>query len=131
MSAYVPSYEGHGPTYNIDSAALTKCRRQARQAGGVAKMLPATRRAYGEAVERAVRAKQRAFLNQGGESMPRINCASGTPHNDGAAIRQQQRSALMAYASQVRRARKPEVWRAMYEAAMRDKRAAQDQRKAA
>jgi hypothetical protein len=113
-----------GPEYNIDSAALKKCRHRARK--GLAAMSRAERQAYGAAVHAAVLSAQRAALKRAAPSMPRPNCASGTTHNTGEAIhnaiREQQRAALAAYAAQVRRARTPDEWREMYDEAMAEKR---------
>ena len=110
-----------GPEYNIDSAALKKFRRMRRSS-----MSRADRQAYGAAVEAAVLSAQRAALRRAAPSIPRPNCASGTTHNTGEAIdralREQQRAALLACPSQERRARKPEKWREMYDAAMAEKR---------
>lgn len=104
-----------GPVYNLESASLKKFRR----AGVISK-------AYGEAVEQAVLASQRAALNRAAPSLSRPNCASRTYHNNGAdidkAVKAQQRAALAACPSQVRRARSAAVWQAMYDAAMAEKR---------
>lgn len=117
-----------GPIYDLDSAALQKHRRIARAVGSVADMSREQRRAYGEAVEAATRAKHRAHLTSGGERMPKPRCASGTWHTDGAdihrAIQQQHRSQAAALVNKVRRERTPAQWQAMYEEAMKAKRAA-------
>ncbi|MHC2400247.1 hypothetical protein ACVMGC_004791 [Bradyrhizobium barranii subsp. barranii] len=115
--------EQFGPAYNVESAQLKKCRRAARD--GLASLTKDQRNAYAAAVEAAVLASQRASLQR---ELPSHNprCASGTAHNTGAAIhraiRQQQRAALDAYPAKVRRERTPAQWRAMYDAAMADKR---------
>jgi hypothetical protein len=116
--------DDYGPEYNIDSATLKKFRHRARN--GLAKMSRADRLAYATAIEAAVLSAQRVALRRATPSMPRPNCASGTPHNTGEAIhkavREQHRAALAACASQERRARTPEKWREMYDAAMAEMR---------
>ena len=113
----------HGPTYNVASPALAKHRRLAHN--GCKSLTWVQRQAFGAAVEAAVLAMQRREAMRALPAMPRPNCASGTWHNDGAAIheavREQQRRALAACASQVRRARSDVEWATMYEAAMQDK----------
>jgi hypothetical protein len=83
------------------------------------------RRAYGEAVENAIRAKQRAELQRELPTHP-VSCASGTNHNCGrkisAAMRAKHRAALLACPGQERRARTPQIWQTMYDAAMAEKR---------
>lgn len=110
-----------GPVYDIDSAALRKCRRKPLKA-----MSRAERDAYASAIETAVLAAQRASLRRAGNPLPSPNCASGTAHNTGEAIhkavRAQHRAALLACPSQERRARTPEKWREMYDAAMAEMR---------
>jgi hypothetical protein len=114
--------EQFGPVYP-DLPAVNKHRKAARD--GLALMSRDARQAYGLAVETAIRAKQRAELQR---ELPshNVSCASGTNHNDGAAIHKamqaKQRAALLAAPAQERRARKPAVWQAMYDAAMADKR---------
>jgi hypothetical protein len=114
-----------GPTYNIDSAALKKFRR-VDSLGGT---LEQFRKAYGEAVEKAVLAAQRSQLRRAAVPERRPNCASGTWHTTGAAIdkaiRQQHRAALLACPGQIRRARPADEWRKLYDAAMAEKRARQ------
>lgn len=74
------------------------------------------RKAHGEAVLEAIRAKNRTLHRR---SVP------ATAINDSANIlearRRQQRSALLAYPSQVRRQRPPEEWKALYAKAMKQK----------
>jgi hypothetical protein len=94
-------------------------------------MDPTIRHAYGEAVERAIKAKQRQeFIRASCEPGKRVHCASGTYHNDGRkiseAVRQQHRAALAAYPSQERRARTPQQWQELYEEAMRAKQNGKD-----
>jgi|SRR6186713_2986615 hypothetical protein len=113
----------HGPIYP-DLPACKKHRKAA--SNGLAAMTREARQAYGLAVETAIRAKQRSELQR---ELPthNVSCASGTNHNTGAAIHKamqaKQRAALLAAPSAERRARKPAVWQAMYDAAMADKRA--------
>jgi hypothetical protein len=111
--------EPFGPNYP-DLPAVKKHRKP------LASLSRDQRRAYGEAVETAIRKLQRAALQR---ELPehRCNCASGTNHNDGAAIsaamRAKHRAALLAAPSQERRARTPRQWEAMYAEAMEAKRA--------
>lgn len=113
-----------GPIYP-DLPSVKKFRKMAASAGSVAAMDKAFRHAYGEAVEAAIKAKQRSELQR---ELPTHNChcASGTNHNSGAAIhkamQRKHRAALVACPGQERRARKPEVWHAMYDEAMAEKR---------
>jgi hypothetical protein len=114
------------PIYNIDSAALKKHRAKARN--GLGDLSRQEILAYAAAVEKAVLAKQRSQLRQSLEpTESRPNCASGTCYTTGAeisaAIREQQRNALLAYPAKVRRARTDVEWAAMYEKAMAEKRA--------
>jgi hypothetical protein len=112
-----------GPIYDVAGNSLAKHRRLARN--GLSSMTPEQRQAYGAAVEAAVLAAQRQALARE-VSLPKPQAASGTCHNDGAAIhkavRNQQRAALLACPGVERRARTPQQWAAMYEAAMQEKR---------
>ena len=100
----------------------------ATKAGSIAAMDQAERRAYGDAVETAIRALQRSELQR---ELPehRVSCASGTNHNDGrkisAAMRAKHRAALQASVAKERRDRTPEQWQAMYDEAMAQKHARQ------
>jgi hypothetical protein len=94
---------------------------------GLGRLTVDDRRAYGEAVEQAIKAKQRQeFIRASCEPSHRANCASGTWHSDGdkidAAIRQQHRAALAACPSQERRRRTPQQWQELYDEAMAAKR---------
>jgi hypothetical protein len=113
----------HGPTYNVASPALAQHRRLAHK--GLAALTFEERRAYGAAVEAAILAMQRREAMRACVPGKRSNCASGTWYSDGAdisaAIREQQRRALAACASQTRKARSDVEWATMYEAAMQDK----------
>ena len=109
-------------------ATVAKFRRMANAAGGLKGVLYAERRAYGEAVEKAIRAKQSAELRRE-FSTPRCNCASGTNYTTGAeihaAVQQQQRNMVLGWAAAIRKARTDAEWAQMYDAAMREKRARQ------
>jgi hypothetical protein len=113
-----------GPVYDVAGNSLAKHRRLARN--GLSSMTPEQRKAYGEAVEAAVLAKQAQECQRALPALPRPLCASGTHLNDGAAIhkaiRNQQRAALLACPGVERRARTPQQWAAMYEDAIREKR---------
>jgi hypothetical protein len=108
-----------GPEYPRElGATVAKFRRMAKSAGGVSEMLPQLRRAYGNAVSAAIRRKQRS-------EFMRASVEPGTRTEPiGAARRAAMRARLLAYPSQVRRARTDKQWRDMYERAMREKRAA-------
>jgi hypothetical protein len=107
---------------------LAKYRWLARE--GLATLTKEERHAYGAAVEQATLAKQRSELlaSLGRPANPKARCASGTPFPNGAdiheAIRQQQRNALRAAPSQIRRKRTDAEWRQLYEQAMTAKAAA-------
>lgn len=115
--------EPFGPTYNVSGTALAKHRRLARN--GLQAMTREQREVYGAAVEAAVLAMQQREAMRAMPAAQRCNCASGTWHSDGAdisaAIREQHRRALAAYAGQVRRTRSDVEWAALYEAAMQEK----------
>jgi hypothetical protein len=88
-------------------------------------MDPTLRYQYGEAVLEVVRALQRSALQR---ELPshNVSCPSGCSSPDGKDIirhiQNAQRASLAACPDQVRRARKPEEWQEMYEAAMKEKR---------
>jgi hypothetical protein len=113
------------PPYDVTSVTLAKYRWLARE--GLATLTKKERHAYGEAVEQAILAKQRSelFASLGRPANPKARCASGTPFSDGAdiheAIKQQQRNALRAAPSQIRRKRTDAEWRQLYEQAMAEK----------
>jgi hypothetical protein len=122
---YAPA-DASGPDYPQLGATVAKWRAKARD--GLAQLTREERRAYGEAVEKAIRALQRQEAQRGlWPTTPKVRCASGTAHNTGeaidAAVRKQQHDALAAYPSYVRRNRPDHVWREMYEAAMAEKQA--------
>jgi hypothetical protein len=85
----------------------------------------ASRVAYALAVEKAVRAKQRAEHARA-FTPPSPNCASGTFHNNGEdigrAVAAQNRTRANAAARRDRSKRTPRQWQAMYDAAMQEKR---------
>ena len=115
----------YGPNYPPLGVAVAKWRARARE--GLKALSYEERRAYGDAVERAILALQRSEANRGLPPVtPKVRCASGTPHNTGKAIhdaiREQKARALAAYPSYVRRKRTAVEWRQMYEAAMAEKR---------
>lgn len=116
--------EDGGPLYPDLGPGVAKYRRMVVSAGGLMAMDKAMRHAYGEAVEKAIRAKQRSELQR---ELPThaVRCASGTNHSDGAdiheAIRRRQRAALLACPAQYRRDRPDNVWREMYAEAMAEK----------
>jgi hypothetical protein len=117
-----------GPEYPVElGAVVRKFRARARK--GLSKLSRAQRRDYGRAVSAAILAKQHnEARSQLAPAAPWPHCASGTPHADGrliaAAIRDQQRRALLAYPAQARRNRTSDEWRRLYAAAMAEKRAA-------
>lgn len=116
-----------GPYYpkELGGATVARFRRQAMKAGSVIKMDLPQRRAYAEAVEKAILAKQRSELQRElpGHACP---CASGTWHSDGRkiseAVRRQHTAELLAYPAKVRAERPDHIWRSMYAKAMEEKR---------
>lgn len=98
------------------SAQLAKYRRKAELAGGVAKLSPEERRAYGRAVFADVKMRN-APRNPAAHPCP---CASGTWHTEPgkilAAVRQQQLAQLDRLAYQNRRT--PRQWVQAYADAM-------------
>ena len=111
---FVP--EPFGPIYPDLGSGVAKFRKR----GPVAKMPKAMRREYGEAVEKAIRAKQRAQLRSWcGKDQANV-------HEDvvGEARLQRMRAALQASVGKERREREADVWKSMYEEAMKQKRAA-------
>jgi hypothetical protein len=122
---YAKAYAS-GPDYPSLGATVAKWRWRA--CDGLQSLTREERRAYGEAVERAILALQRSEANQGFSPItPKCRCASGTAHNTGEAIheaiREQQRAAILAAPAQIRRARSDVEWQQMYEAAMAEKHA--------
>lgn len=129
MSTETNYNEAPHPEYPRNlGATVSKFRNIAAKNGGLRNLDPYHRRAYGAAVEKAIRAKQRSELLActNGPANPKCQCASGTPYNTGeeidAAIKRQQASALAAYPSQVRRKRTDLEWQTMYAQAMKEKR---------
>jgi hypothetical protein len=53
--------EPFGPIYPDLGAGVAKYRRKAAQAGSIKEMLPSDRHAYADAIEKAIRAKQRTM----------------------------------------------------------------------
>jgi hypothetical protein len=113
-------YSESNPAYYDLGSSVAKFRRKAE-------LTKDERRAYGEAVERAVLAKQRQALQRELPSHA-VSCASGTSHSDGRkiseAVRQQQRASLLSYPAKVRAARPSHEWRKLYDKAMDEKRRA-------
>jgi hypothetical protein len=120
--------EPFGPIYpgNL-GAGVQKHRRTAAKAGSVAAMSKAERRAYGEAVEQAVRSLQRQAM-QRVVAAPYAGCASGTFHNNGdaiaAAVRGRQARENAAACRLDREGRSDELVRRLYDEAMAAKRGA-------
>lgn len=119
--------DDRGPVYPRElGATVAKFRAMAEARGGVRKLSPEDRHAYGEAVGQAILAKQRSEAHQGLPPVtPKARCASGTYLSDGDdihdALRRQQRASLESCPGKVRRARKPEQWRQLYAVAMKQK----------
>jgi hypothetical protein len=114
--------DGGGPSYPELGTGVAKYRKLIRE--GLAALSKAERQAYGDAIEKAIRAKQRSELQR---ELPthRVSCASGTDHNTGEAIHKailaQHRARTQAWPGQIRRARTDAEWREMYEQAMSEK----------
>src|SRR5713226_9950622 len=113
-----------GPEYPRElGATVSKYRAKAKDS--IFALSKAERDAWAYAIEKAILAKQRGSLSRETPTH-RISCASGTNHSDGrkisAAIREQHRSALLAYPSAERRKRSDCEWQAMYDHAMKQKR---------
>lgn len=114
-----------GPRYDLNSASLAKFRQAAKE--GLSTLDRAQVAAYAKAVEAAVFASQTSWLRGGAEKpIAPSNSASGTYHSRGedisAAIRAKQKAALSACPGQIRRARTPAQWAAMYAEALEAKR---------
>lgn len=107
-----------GPAYPEMGGTVAKFRRVAAAAGSIAAMSKAERWAYGEAVEKAIKSKQRAAL-LGAQVV-----LEGPCREIGAKIRAEQKAALSSWPAKVRAARSARVWESMYEAAMAEKWAA-------
>jgi phosphoserine phosphatase len=107
--------------YKITSATLKKFRGKARH--GLSALSWAEVQAYGEAVEKAVLAAQRAHLRTASEAGHRCPCASGTWHSEGEdiakAVRAQQRAALNRAAERDRTKRTDREIIEAYEQAMK------------
>lgn len=116
-----------GPEYPTLNGPVTKYRAKARK--GLKFLSANDRQAYGAAVGDAIRALQHREAFHGlAPANPKSGCASGTWHADGdsihKAIRLQHLNALLACPAQERRARSPNQWAEMYDAAMKKKRSA-------
>jgi hypothetical protein len=104
-----------GPEYPKDLGPnVAKFRRMASD--GIAGMDHALRKAYGEAVEAAIKSKQRSDLLREGTAPPPL------VKDVGAYLRAKQRSALLACPGAERRARTSDEWQRLYEEAMNAKR---------
>lgn len=113
--------EPFGPNYP-PMPGLNKYRTAAAQAGGVAKLDPILRKKYGAAIEKAIRAMQRAAMAKV-YVMPAPRCASGSWANTAEgiekAVRARQASELAAAARRDREGRSDETIQALYDQAMR------------
>src|SRR5882672_11860056 len=116
-----------GPDYPREmGATVQKFRSKAK--ASIFDLSKADRDAWADAIEKSIKAKQRAALQR---ELPshRVSCASGTDHSCGlkisAAVREQHRSALLACPGAERRKRTEREWRVMYEEAMQEKRRAE------
>jgi hypothetical protein len=126
-----PDYSGSNfPAYPVAlGVTVAKLRAKAHHKGGLKGLTKTERQAYGEAVGKAILAKQRSEAHQGLPPLnPKARCASGTFYSDGAdihnAIRRKQAAALLAAPSQIRRRREPREWQRLYDEAMAEKREA-------
>jgi len=106
--------------YDVNSAALGKFRQLARQ--GLSALSVEERRAYGEAVEKAVLASQRSALRRVYVE-PRPNCASGTWYSDGDDIAKAVRAQNKARATRPGPEKSEGHWIIEYDLAMKEKRA--------
>lgn len=61
MTIFMPLEECDTPVYPDLGQSVAKFRRKAMQAGSINEMLPVDRRAYADAIEKAIRAKQRVM----------------------------------------------------------------------
>jgi hypothetical protein len=104
-----------GPTYPDLGPTVAKFRRRASQVGGLREMSPAERAVYAEAIEQKIKALQRAALLREGTPIP-------PPTIFGKKLAEHHRATLLSYPAKVRRARTDDEWKAMYEAAMKEKR---------
>lgn len=112
-----------GPEYNVEGVSLRKWRTKARK--GLKALTRAEVVEYGDAVEKAILAKQRSEFYRRVSNVavnPHINCASGTNHNSGEAIHEaikaQHLAGLYSYPAQARRKRTPAQWEQLYVDAM-------------
>jgi hypothetical protein len=113
----------YNPTYPKLSKEVEYWRARAK----AALLSPTEKRAYGDAVHRAILALQRteanAYLNH--VKGPRPRCASGTWHNDGdmihASVREQLKRAFAAAVKRDGARRAPWQWEDDYAKAMREK----------
>jgi hypothetical protein len=115
------------PDYPVNlGVTVQRLRAKAQHGGGLSALTRDERQRYGEAVGKAILAKQRAEAHQGLPPVnPKPHCASGTWHTTGEAIHEaikaQHRRALLAYPAKVRHARTPAMWNVLYRIAMEEK----------
>ncbi len=114
MSRWDNDEEGN-PQYPDLGEGVAKLRRKVR--GSIYDIPREQRVAYADAIERAIRAKQRSALQGAFGAVPTANYG-----DVGDRIRAAHRASLAAYAGKVRRARKHHEWMALYEEAMEEKR---------
>lgn len=112
--------EPFGPVYPDLGAGVAKYRRKANYVGSLREMLPGDRRAYGEAVEKAILAKQRAEL----QSFCTRAVAPSRAEPIGKARLAWLNGQLLAYPAKERAKRTEQELRAMYAHAMHEKRRA-------
>jgi hypothetical protein len=102
-------YEPPNPPYPDLGEGVAKYRRKAN--GSIYSLSRAERVAWADAIERAIRAKQRAALQR--EAAP-----ARTFYPVGEALRRAHRARLLACPAQIRREREPEEWIKLYKNAM-------------
>jgi hypothetical protein len=126
-----------GPDYPVNlGSTVARLRAKANAGGGLSALTRDERQRYGEAVGKAIIAKQRAEGHQGLPPVnPKPRCASGTWHTTGEAIHEaikaQHHRALLAYPAKVRRNRTNAEWEVLYRLAMLEKRNREPHKEAA
>jgi hypothetical protein len=112
MTSILP--EPFGPEYPRElGATVQKYRRLAKNS--IFDLDKPWRDLWADAIEKSIKAKQRAALL--GQGSPPVR-----PCPIGDARREHLRNALLAYPAKVRRERTPEAWQEMYDEAMEQKR---------
>lgn len=114
MTFIIP--EPFGPFYPDLGATVAEFRRKANLVGSIKEMLPNDRRAYADAIEKAIRAKHRTLHM-------RPTPSENNPEPLGIKRLAMLNTQLLACPAKERAARTPEQWQAMYDAAMKVKRA--------